>query len=411
MTKLKSLLLGSAGAAVLLSTSPVAMAADAPMAAGREPVYRCETTGFWEIPGTDSCIKIGGRMRFYAGANEDNLNNGAAGFNDDWWAGYIAVPDNVLAAHTPTDTFWMHAEYRLNIDVRSQTEYGLLRGFFEVEANDNDGNTGGSPAMRHAYVQIGNFLMGKTWSLWTDLSYANYSGALTIPGDDYLRVVQARYTQPFGNGFELAVALEDPARHATSTVGGAGVVDSRNEAPAGIARLSVKGDWGQAYVSGAVVDNSVTGAFGSEHEMGFAVGAGLTVNVPTGEGDALFLRGTYTDGASRYSTSTGAGSIVVGATSYETVEITSGLIGFTHNWSPSLNSSIGAGYTDIDYNVANLGATDNLLGVFANIYWTPVKNFEVGLDVTWGRREINAAPGADDDGDSLGVLFQATRYF
>ena len=60
---MKSLLLGSA--ATLLAVAGV-QAADLPKAEPVEYVKVCETygAGFWYIPGTDTCLRVGGYVRF-----------------------------------------------------------------------------------------------------------------------------------------------------------------------------------------------------------------------------------------------------------------------------------------------------------------------------------------------------------
>ncbi|MCB1320276.1 MAG: porin, partial [Leptospiraceae bacterium] len=60
--KVKSFVLGSA-AAILAVTG--AQAADLPIAEPVEYVRICDTygTGFFYIPGTETCLRIGGRVR------------------------------------------------------------------------------------------------------------------------------------------------------------------------------------------------------------------------------------------------------------------------------------------------------------------------------------------------------------
>ena len=69
---IKSLLLGSAAALVAVTG---ARAADAVVIAEPEPVEYvrvCDTygTGFYYIPGTEICIKIGGYVRYDIGAGD-----------------------------------------------------------------------------------------------------------------------------------------------------------------------------------------------------------------------------------------------------------------------------------------------------------------------------------------------------
>jgi hypothetical protein len=100
---IKSLLIGSAA---LATVSTGAQAADAIVMADPEPmeyVRICDVygAGFFYIPGTETCLAIGGYMRY-------QVNINAAGFTK-------------LARFAP------------RFDVRSDTEIGTIRGFAEVE--------------------------------------------------------------------------------------------------------------------------------------------------------------------------------------------------------------------------------------------------------------------------------------
>src|SRR3954469_24389582 len=83
MKMVKSLILGSAAGLLAMSG---AQAADLPVKAKAiEYVRICSLygAGFWYIPGTDTCIKIGGYLRaeanYNAGAHDTPFWNGDAG--------------------------------------------------------------------------------------------------------------------------------------------------------------------------------------------------------------------------------------------------------------------------------------------------------------------------------------------
>ena len=85
---IKSLLLGSAAALAVVSG---AQAADAIVAAEPEPmeyVRVCDAfgTGFFYIPGTETCLKIGGFVRFQTsfGPEIGGDNTNAESGNSDW---------------------------------------------------------------------------------------------------------------------------------------------------------------------------------------------------------------------------------------------------------------------------------------------------------------------------------------
>src|SRR5213592_4815235 len=117
MKMVKSLLLGSAAGLVAVSGT---QAADLPVRAKPvEYVKVCSIygAGFFYIPGTDTCIKIGGWVRaevdFNAGGSHSQYNNGGAARNN-----------RVDTA----DVQW-RSRFVTSFDIRTQTEYGTLRAY------------------------------------------------------------------------------------------------------------------------------------------------------------------------------------------------------------------------------------------------------------------------------------------
>jgi hypothetical protein len=150
---IKSLLLGSAAALAAVSG---AQAADAIVAAEPEPmeyVRVCDAfgTGYFYIPGTETCLKIGGFIRVQGDFGPDAVNNkigwGTAG-TSDW------------------DVF---SRAYISFDAKSDTEYGTLTGFFAMEANaDTDAVDAGDSLfdVDEAYIQLGGFKAGFFYSWW-----------------------------------------------------------------------------------------------------------------------------------------------------------------------------------------------------------------------------------------------------
>src|SRR6516162_2199039 len=119
MKTIKSLILGSA--AGLLAVGG-AQAADLPVKAKAvEYVRICSLygAGFYYIPGTDTCIKLGGYLRaeVVAVGNSDwsGPNNGAGGANNRFTNGYTWRGRNDIL-----------------IDTRTATEYGVVRSYGEM---------------------------------------------------------------------------------------------------------------------------------------------------------------------------------------------------------------------------------------------------------------------------------------
>ncbi|MFN4274100.1 MAG: porin [Aliihoeflea sp.] len=160
--KIKSLLLGSAAASMLAVSG--AQAADPIIYAepeSMEYVRICDVygAGFFYIPGTENCMKIGGYVRYQMNYNQRN--------------------------HVPGDySFGKLARFAPTFDVRSETELGTLRGFAEVEFDWTTGSRAAdgtligaaqSVNLNHAFIELQNpngvFRIGKG-----DTPYARFLG-------------------------------------------------------------------------------------------------------------------------------------------------------------------------------------------------------------------------------------------
>ncbi|WP_182085631.1 porin [Aureimonas sp. ME7] len=257
---IKSLLLGSAAALVAVSG---ARAADAIVAVEPEPVDYvrvCDVygKGFYYIPGTETCLSVGGYVRFQVNVAGDPAVNLEG---DDY-----QVASRVRA--------------RLNFDAREETELGTLRAFARLQATNTSGGSNGV-AIDQAYIQLGGLLMGYRDTLWSSGIGGLEDGLLTdsdlVVGD--FNTNQVSYTFAAG-GFSATLGLEDD---------GTGDV-----VPDVHGKIVYSGAWGGAYLS-AVYDETfnaedVSDIFGDNNQF-----ITLSGNFPTllqdGNNDAFALKG------------------------------------------------------------------------------------------------------------------------
>jgi hypothetical protein len=338
MKMVKSLLLGSAAGLVAVAG---AQAADLPVKAKPvEYVKVCSIygAGFWYIPGTDTCIKLGGWVRWevgFAGAGNSHvppiIGGGGAntrGTNDSPW----------------------RARWVLSTDVRTQTEYGTLRAYIRAGYQTTTGeSTQGRIYTERGYIQFAGFTLGKSQS------YFDFFGGAFCYGCGYLGnssqtgaagTLLAAYTASLGNGITATVSLEDSFMRraalydrsaeaanllAIGTMPGPlTVADSYNVVPYGqgdyagvqlphlVGALRVDQAWGSAQIAGAVGqvranyygNNSISGGgvaglansqVAPGDEVGFAIMGGLVLNAPMiGAGDRFYVEATYTQGMMGY---------------------------------------------------------------------------------------------------------------
>src|ERR1700680_2926417 len=116
MNMIKTLVLGSAAGLLAMGG---AQAADLPVKAKAvEYVRICSLygAGFFYIPGTDTCIKLGGYLRV------DTTFNGST-YDGPAWNGDLGQGNRYR------DYFVSRSRMALTVDTRTATEYGVVRTF------------------------------------------------------------------------------------------------------------------------------------------------------------------------------------------------------------------------------------------------------------------------------------------
>ena len=415
MKTVKSLLLGAAAGFVALTG---AQAADLPgKAAPAEYVRICDTygAGFFFIPGTDTCLRIGGYVRM-----------------DAYLGQQFSPATNVYSTRT---------RLLLNFDARSNTEYGLLRAYGEFLIQRGPGNnvlpsvqatgagsTGQASAayMSRAFIQFAGFTFGNSASFFNfyqgDVQFVASSGAAMDPSRNSSNLIA--YTASFGSGFSATISIEDPqfrrlgsipGSYATAHTAGNGIVYNGQGIPDVVGNLRVDQGWGSAQVMAAY--HEVRGTFGGvgRSAAGWAVGGGVRLNLDMlARGDVLWLQATYADGALGYvftndnsdgliqtRQSVGVGLLTAlyadGAINIPGTGIVKSTAwgihgGFRHFWTPALRSAIWGKYVNIDSPgaVLSLAAGDGgrlndirFWQVGVNTIWSPVRNLDLGVEVVY----------------------------
>src|SRR5215204_4282900 len=134
MKMVKSLILGSAAGLLAMSG---AQAADLPVKAKAvEYVRICSLygAGFFYIPGTDTCIKLGGYLRVDTTFN-GNVYGGPA------WSGDLGQGNRYR------DSFATRSRMSLLVDTRTATEYGVVRTYGQANFQFNNFGTNNPSAL------------------------------------------------------------------------------------------------------------------------------------------------------------------------------------------------------------------------------------------------------------------------
>ncbi len=356
--KLKTLLLGTAAAVVVVGG---AQAADLSIAEPVDYVKVCDAFGsnYWYIPGTDTCLKIGGSVQmsiwFHTAKAEDWASNSSSHHDASWDMG---------------------TEAHLNATAKSMTEYGPLTGFLELRAVSNNSNESNkveyTPSttsfdavsgkyytyLDSAYLELGMLLVGRTGSIY------DYSGGFNWDWMDYdsdSGADQVRLTWAM-SGFGIQLAIEDPRdRWGTS-------LSSSYSMPNIVGNITMsQGHW-SAKLSGGFAETR----FGS----GFGAQLATTIKLDSiAPGDQLLLKTAWAQNQ--------VWKFAGGPSGGTTGSTWSAAASFQHFWAPTLSSAVTWQY----YNKSAGGP--NAYSIVGNLVWSPVTNFFAGVE--GGYSKVNTA--------------------
>jgi hypothetical protein len=359
---IKSLLIGSAAALVATTGARAADAIVMPEPEPVEYVRVCDMygPGFFYIPGTETCLAISGYVWYQIGASS--------------------------AADFYTNT----VRARLNVDARSETEWGTLRGYIRLQGDWDPQNqilgntltnvlgvaippglvngvsrfgTDGLVGLDQAYITLGGLFMGYSESLWAAgvlnpgaTNWGSHSWSGMAYG--YQQRHSISYTFNGGNGFFGTLALEDDG--------------NANWMPDIVGKVGIAQGWGAVWLKGAYDEDLAPGvaglvgprAAGLSGVDGWAASLGAQINVPNAPGSSLRLIGFYASNPNAYS---------VGSR-------WSVLASYGHQFTPKVFASVGAQYHG-DTNFGGAGSP-NAWRVEGQVVLTPVENFEVRLEVS-----------------------------
>jgi hypothetical protein len=371
MKVIKSLVLGSAAGLIAMSG---AQAADLPVKAKAvEYVRICSLygAGFFYIPGTDTCLKLGGYLRV-----DTNFNGGV--YDAPGWSGDLGQGNRFA------DQINSRSRMALTVDTRTATEYGVVRTFMQGDFQFQNfgtangavlGSAAGTPvtatqlgglsngvlsnvgggyvAVEYVFLQFAGFTFGKSSSAYATPwnGYPGNNTSFLIGGNDSVTGVNnIQYTAQFGNGVSASVGLDDPTvfnrtplANLANGIGAAGTPPLSAYggfvAPDLVGNIRIDQAWGLFQISGALhtVNASynligpgnapLTGATAGtdsilsghpDTKLGGSVMAALNIkNIPTGPGDDIKFDASWAKGDTKNVISTSGTSpsfIMLGGT-------------------------------------------------------------------------------------------------
>jgi hypothetical protein len=255
---IKSLLLGSAAALAVVSG---AQAADAIVAAEPEPmeyVRVCDAfgAGYFYIPGTETCLKIGGEVRASVYFGNDEYNTWPNVDRDNDWTSEVRT--------------------RLTVSAKNDSEIGTVGSYIQFQSDSAESGF----YARQAYITVGGFKVGHAATFIDDFDGPGESDMFFTD----TRFNTASYTYS-SEAFTVGLGIDDLTSNYS-------LVTGDNEV--GIEAM--------ASASFGAVTATVWGAYDVQAEEGALAGV-LAAEVGPG---TAYLMGAYSSGSNEY---TEAGSL------------------------------------------------------------------------------------------------------
>ncbi|PZQ54237.1 MAG: porin [Phenylobacterium zucineum] len=287
---------------------------------------------------------------------------------------------------------WMAADSK----VAGHAVQARIEGDFQTLPGTTDSRTTNPVnfALRRAYVTVDGWLFGQEWSTFQNVAVlpetADYLGP--TEGTVFVRQAQVRYTRG-----ALSVALENPESTITPFGGGARIVADDNALPDLVARLDVRRPFGEFAIAGLARRLSATHGPLDDSAVGWGVSASGRLKV--GERDDIRFMATTGEGIGRYVGLNFANDAAVDAAGrLEAIPVTAGFVAYRHAWTDVVRSTF-TWSAQVADNPASAGPAANhaAYSAHANLVWTPLSGFDVGVEYIHGRRELESGASGDLD--------------
>ena len=315
----------------------------------------------------------------------------------------IPVGDDAI---TQGRFFMAPHQSRLGVEV---TRTGLSTNFrIKIETDFLGANNG--LRIRHAFVETGNFVIGQTWSTFTDVNSVPQTVDIDGPNSSVqLRTVRVRYaSRILRENIKYIVSLESPDPDVV-------LPDSLSDRIPSQFLPDIAGqlvhDYSMGYVSVSGILRGITvkdTSQSSEQIVGFGLLLAGVYNLD--EDNKFQFQGVYGSAISRFITAlSGEGLDLVYNPNTQLFEATKSfglLLSYSHKWRSDISSAFTLGMVGInnkDYEPAD--AFSQSWYYSGNVFWNALLGVRFGLEFSQGRR-INK-DGNYGTASRVGFIFYA----
>lgn len=356
-------------------------------------------------------IKLGGFIKLIASST--HYSDGEVATNSLGRDFYLpqTIPTGGQPAAHDTDFSAKQSRFWLNLDTSISGH--VVKGYLEFDFQTAPGTQGSqrttngyNPSLRRAYMQIDRWTFGQDWSTF------QYTGALPestdfvggAEGTVFVRQPLIRYSAPLGKGTALHIGIENP-ESGTANIGSPTLIENGDDRlPDFAARLTWTGKGGELSLGGLARQVRVEnlGVSATTGGYGVSLGGKLFFN-DAKTGDARMLV-TYGRNIGRYVGLNFApdGVYVPATNQLESANVFAVIGAVRVPVAPGVRVNLMGSYQNVDYadvlTLANVGTfNQHAWSTAANLFYSPVKNIDLGVEYRHGERElVNGADGSTD---------------
>ena len=349
-----------------------------------------EFLGSWPMFGTDMRMKIGGYIKGDVIYDFDGTLDkhqflmstipveGTADYGND---GYTSITAK---------------ETRINLDVRRiKPGSPALRAFVEGDFW-SDGN---QFRLRHAYLNVGGFLIGQTWTTISFLESVPYM--IDFAAGDALfggRTTQVRYTHSMSDKWKVAIGLEELSFLGIGNPFGL-PGEAKRELPLVALRSDYRWDDGVLFLGASINQLHWDGKESDQSDDALQYNFVVAGRQEIGSDNYISWNVSYGEGSGENILAfagTNANAVLNADGKLETIPAFSVMVGGGHEWNSEWASNLSYAYGWLDTPDARDPLALKRAGIgHVNLIWHPVKQFSTGIEYMWGtKRAQNDALGS-----------------
>ena len=245
--------------------------------------------------------------------------------------------------------------------------------------------------IRHAYGEIGHFLVGQTWSLFSNVSSLPAMVDSNGPtGSVTLRTAQVRYFRSNRKGTNWAIAMEYSRPDLNTTELDTTGLSVVQVIPDFTARIERQGIFGAVQLSSVITTLSIKDA-NNEISNTFGWGGQLSGTIDFTKQHQLLYQLTYGRSIAHFITTfsgTGRDFIYNPETGkFDGLYSFGGFLSYGFDWTKHLKTNISAGYAELSNKAYQPGDTyKNSMSMSFDTFWSIVDGLKLGIEYVYGQR-------------------------